>query len=264
MSNEEMALAIQAGETALYAALWVQTRRLLFRMVSGFARKNGELLTRHGLTLEDLQQAAFLALVFAVEQYRPEKGYLLTSYFDLALKKEIRAAFGGGERKRKVDALNHSAALDAPVYDDSDATLGELLPDPFDMEAAAADQAEREALWAAVDRLPGLRGEMIKERYRDNLPLTKVAARHGLSYSKARTENDNALRQLRRDRTLCRVFADRINLYAGTGLGSFKHSGMSSVERAYEWMEQHQEREQLRVLQAEREDLARMLAEKVL
>ena len=105
MSNEEMALAIQAGDTALYAALWMQTRRLLFRMVSGFARKNGELLARYGLTLEDLQQAAFLALVFAVEQYRPEKGYLLTSYFNLALKKEIRAAFGGGERKRKVDAL---------------------------------------------------------------------------------------------------------------------------------------------------------------
>ena len=239
MSNEEMALAIQAGDTALYAALWEQTKRLMFKKVNAFVRRNGELLIRYGLTVEDLYQVAFLALVFAVDQYQPEKGILLISYFNLALKREIQAAFCGGERKQKIDALNRSAELDAPINDNTETTWGELLPDPYDMEEATADKMEREALWAAVDRLPEMRREIIKDHYRDDIPLTKVAVNHGWKYPKAQMEHNKALKQLRQDRTLCGVFADRINFYSGTGLSRFRHAGASSVELAYEWMEQH-------------------------
>ena len=78
MSNEEMAIRIQAGERELLGPLWEQNSGLLYRL----ARRYEGLGRLHGLEYDDLMQCAFLALSRAVEGFQEAKGYKLTAESD--------------------------------------------------------------------------------------------------------------------------------------------------------------------------------------
>lgn len=245
MSNEEMALQIQQGETALYAELWQRNRPLLLKLADACFFKNRELLTRYGLEREDLQQVAFLALVFAVNRYRPENGYKLTSYFDISFKRELAAAFCGGERKSKTDALNMSGDLDEPVAEDSDTTLGELLPDEAaeqafeDVDQADYDRQTAAVLWGCVNELPEPCRGILQKRYRDALSWGDIAEQAGIESKTAVAISRTSCIKLKRNIKIRRAFPERYHVrLSGAGAETFFHTGASIVERTVEWWEQ--------------------------
>lgn len=245
MSNEEMALAIQNGESSDYTDLWERNRPLLLKLANCFFARNKELLARYGLTLDDLQQVAFLALVLAVKAYQPEKGYSLTSYFDISFKRELAAAFCGGERKSKTDALNMSGDLDEPVTDDSNTTFGELLPDEnAELAFDAVDQADYDrqtaaALWECVEDLPPLCRDIIKEYYKNGLSQGAIAKKRGISAQAVAARQRYGCSLLKRKMKMRRTFPERYHVsLAGAGAAAFFHSGASLVERTVERWEQ--------------------------
>ena len=69
MSNEELAAAIRAGERGRIMELWGQVRRFALQQARRWVY-----LGRGGVTLEDLEQAAFLALLDALGGWRAEAG----------------------------------------------------------------------------------------------------------------------------------------------------------------------------------------------
>lgn len=245
MSNEEMALAIQNGESSDYTDLWERNRPLLLKLANCFFARNKELLARYGLTLDDLQQVAFLALVLAVKAYQPEKGYGLTAYFDISFKRELAAAFCGGERKSKTDALNMSGDLDEPVTDDSDTTFGELLPDEAaeqafeDVDQADYDRQSAAVLWECVNELPEPCKEIIYKRYRDALSWGDIAAQTGIKEKTVFATARTGCLKLKRNIRIRRAFPERYHVrLSGAGAGTFFHTGASIVERTVEWWEQ--------------------------
>ena len=114
MSNEELAAAIRAGERGRIMELWGQIRRFALQQ----ARRR-VYLGRGGVTLEDLEQAAFLALLDALEGWRAEAGKFLT-WYGLRLKAAFTAATGQRTQRDRLDPLDRALSLEAPVGDEDD------------------------------------------------------------------------------------------------------------------------------------------------
>lgn len=251
-TNEELALRIQAGDTSLYTQLWAQTEKLLKMMVNSFFRKNEELIHRRGIELEDLEQTAFLALVFAVKAFDPGKELKFTSYLNYALKLEIRAALDGGRRRsRAEDPLNGSASLNQPISgEEDDPPLHEFYPDPAAEAAFNAvddlDEKRRGALllWGAVNELPEISGKVIAARYKEGLSYAETADKYGSTVEEVKSGARRGIAALRKNRKLKAYFSDYINYYRGTGLTAFRNTGTSSVERAVIRMENLKRRHQ--------------------
>ena len=102
MTNKEFAMKVKA-----VPALWEQVRRLCFLILRCFAVGHEENLAAHGVTMEDLEQEAFLAVLDAVEAYTP--GLAFVSY--LAYPIRNRAGALCGLRTRREKPLGHEEPI---------------------------------------------------------------------------------------------------------------------------------------------------------
>lgn len=134
MTNEELALQIRAGERGRITELWARVRRFALwraRRWAAFGR---------GVTVDDLEQEAFIALLDALERWREADGLLLSVYA-LRLKAAFTEATGQRTQRDRLDPLDRALSLDAPLSDDPDAdTLEAVVEDPAG--AAAIEEAE--------------------------------------------------------------------------------------------------------------------------
>ena len=77
MTNEELAKEIQSGDRDKLLDLWAQVKRFAHNLAYKWTvALNG----RGGLSVDDFEQVAFLALLEALEGWRPEGGAFLTWY----------------------------------------------------------------------------------------------------------------------------------------------------------------------------------------
>ena len=92
MTNEELAMKVKAGDREAVPALWEQVRRLCLLILRRFAVGHEENLAAHGVTMEDLEQEAFLAVLDAVEAYTP--GLAFVSYLAYPIRNRAGALCG--------------------------------------------------------------------------------------------------------------------------------------------------------------------------
>lgn len=83
MSNEELVALIQAGERDRLVELWEQVRRFAWKQSRRWLLA---LDGRGGVTHEDLQQCAFLALMAAADSFDPGRGRSFIGWYALHLK----------------------------------------------------------------------------------------------------------------------------------------------------------------------------------
>lgn len=157
MTTNEIAAAVQAGQAGqleLWDAVWRFAHDRAYRWAAAL---NG----LGGVTVEDLDQCAFLALAETLEAWDPERGAFLTLY-GLRLKTAFSEAAGLRTQRTKRDPLQAALSLDAPLTDDSGDpfVLTDIVPDPA-AEAAVDAVAEldfrrrrHEAIEAALAALP--------------------------------------------------------------------------------------------------------------
>lgn len=143
MNNEELATAVQTGQADILV-LWGQVRRFAVQKALRTEQSFG---VRGGVTVDDLVQAAFLALMDALERWKPDCGYAFLSYYGTCLKTAFMACCGMRSKKQDQDPLRGCISLDQPANpDDPDSdTLGNLQPDP-EAELAIEAVAERDRL----------------------------------------------------------------------------------------------------------------------
>lgn len=101
MSNEELAVTAKGGNGEALLTLWAQVRRLAWKFMPRWraAAEAG------GLTSEDLEQVAFLALLRAVAAFDAGRGFRFSSFFTTSLRAEVFAAAGIRTEKRARDTL---------------------------------------------------------------------------------------------------------------------------------------------------------------
>ena len=167
MSNEQLVSMIQGGERDKLVELWQQVRRMVLKEAVRWAAYRS-----NGVEPEDLEQAGFIALMRAVDNFDPTAGTRFSTWYYLVVKDEFRRATGRRTEKQRRDPLDAAVSLDVPITEDSDdISLGDTIPDPG-AEAAMADVDHREdlrrlhaALEAAIVTLPLELQTAIRGRY---------------------------------------------------------------------------------------------------
>lgn len=249
MSNEELAVRIQSGETELYGELWDQVAGLI-KWKANRVMTSLELQRNScGVEFDDLCQCGYLALAAAVADYRPGGGSFNT-LFMYRLKMVFAEATGYRTKRGKHEPLNNAASLDKTVDDETDGTpLGEFVPDPKAAATMAAVE-EREFRWqlheaieAALATIPEPYSEVLRLRHYQGLSLAEVGDIRGVGAERVRQMENKAIRQLRKPSIAChlRPFCD-FDFYCGTGMGAFRNSGISIQERYLLLEEERQER----------------------
>lgn len=167
MSNEELAQAIKIGERDKLLTLWEQVRRFAYQQARRWAAAG-----RGGVTAEDLVQEGFLAMLDALERWRPEAGTFLSMY-SMRLKAAFTLAIGQRTQRDRLDPLQYCLSLETPLTDDDTDlfTLADVLPDPRAAAAVTAieerDLATRrcKAVQEALDTLPEDQRRAVVLRY---------------------------------------------------------------------------------------------------
>ena len=230
--TEALVNAARAGNEADLLALWTSVRRLVYWCINRWIRSWGD---RGGVTAEDLEQAAFVALLQAVQGYEDNAGTFV-AYYVTCVTREFSIASGCRTPKQRRDPLHKALSLDAPLsLDEPDgACLLDIIPDPRDSIADAEDLLFQEELATtirgAVDALPAEQASVVRARYFENTSRAQLATEAGVSATTIRDRERRALTRLRK-RSDLRSFAQELNFYNGTDLARFRITGTSSTER---------------------------------
>ena len=166
MTNEELATLIQSGERDKVLELWKQVRRFALQQANRWAR-----IGRGGVTVADLEQSSFLALLDALERWEPSRGTFLHLY-SIRLKAEFTAATMQRTQRYRLDPLYFCEILEEPLRVDPDVgTLADVTPDPT-AEWAVESVSERDylthrraAVRRALDGLPADQRRAVVLRY---------------------------------------------------------------------------------------------------
>ena len=226
MTNEQLAWNVQNGNRAALTELWGAVRPLLLSMAWKFYQKQGkERCSSHGVTLEDLQQEAFFALCDAVQAYKPEKGYQLTTYLHYATENRFRACMGV---LGKADALNHADRLERPIPGDEEGReQGDSIPDEK-AEAAlfAVDERQEQAhfhnvLEQALGELSVVQGAVLRHRFTRQHTRQQTAQALHITPQEVRREEARALQLLRGKPAVLHLREEALETAAYHGTGWF-------------------------------------------
>ena len=94
-----------------------------------------------------------------------------------------------------------------------------------------------EALWKAVDDLPGNQGDIIRKRYQDGMTLNALGNSMGVTLERVRQEEAKGMRELKKPKTKNEKFKLYYKQYIEpaqfrhVGLSEFNTTWTSSVER---------------------------------
>lgn len=248
MENERLALLSQQGERQALGKLWEGLRPLLFSLAWKFYQKQGkERCSFHGITLEDLQQEAFFALWDAVQAYKPEKGYQLTTYLHYATENRFRACMG---IQGKLDALNHADRLERPIPgDDEGREQGDVIPDEqAERELLNVDEKAEQAhfhnvLEQALGELSVVQGAVLRHRFTRKYTRQQTAETLHITPQQVRREEARALQLLRRKPSVLCLREEILETaaYHGTGWFSWYFERGSVEERIIEQASKNKE-----------------------
>ena len=153
-----------------------------------------------------------------------------------------------GVKREKLHAIQNNArmeqiqSLSAPIGNEGEElTIEDVVASGENVEEDCISRLDRERmkkeLWVAVDSLPVEQAKVVRCRYMDGLTLRETGERQGLSIDRARTINDNALRNLRAP-SRSRKFRAYYEQYLSAapvhhvGVQSFQRTWTSEVEKA--------------------------------
>lgn len=225
MTNEELVLAIQQGDSDKMPKLWTQIERLVSWKANKLINALGD---NCPVEFDDLYNSGYIALCNAVERYDLGRGAFST-YFMLHLKTAFAEATGYRSEKQRRDPLHHASSLDDPVPGTDDMVLGDFIPDGTDLEDDTVEKIWQkelhEALEKALSTLLPTEEQVLRTMYYDGLSLSEVAENIGVTYENAKYLNHKAIGKLRRGeaRKCIEPFIDcRTNFYLHTRVQSYE------------------------------------------
>ena len=203
MTNEQLAIAIQQGDTDKTAELWENICKLLYKLADEIYFKYESRFISSGVTAEDLKQECYFVFLDMVNAYKPEKEYKFTSYAGLQFKCRLRKLLGICNG-RDVVPLNSARSFDVDLTGTEDFTL----LDSLESETAAADfeTAEDNIFnYELAQTLEKMMNDYLTEqqkgviigRFYNNMLLRELGYVYGISNGVVRTDVRNALRILR-------------------------------------------------------------------
>lgn len=235
MTNEEMALSIQAGDNSLLLPLFKQNMGYIHqqaqRWVSAFRHQPD-------VDMEDLEQSAYFAVYNAAMKFDPEKGKYI-SLLNWTLRTAFCEACGVYLERQRQDPVKHALRLDEPIFDDEGyATLADTVADPRDdMEAVEDAMYARyvsDTVRKAVDSLSERQRLCIDMRYFQGKSQKEIGEQLHVSSQRVHQIEWDGLRRLRKGEympELSEIYYGSRDYYKGTGRTAFMRTGTGAPER---------------------------------
>lgn len=235
MSNEEIVLKIQTGETELMEKLWTGVEKFIRKQANKVSHSLG---SGFGIEADDLYQTGYFAVVAAVDTYTADAGSFI-NWLMFYLKTAFAEVTGYRTVKGRRDPLRNSLSLDKPLGEEADSVaFGELIPDP--MAAATMEGVEekqwreqlQEAMEGVLREIPEEQNTVLRQRYYAQQTLAGAAQSLGTTAEEVRKLEGKGLKALRNYKLANRIRPFYyFDCYAATGLGAFRNSGMSIQEQ---------------------------------
>lgn len=244
MTNEELVALIQAGERDKLPELWEQVECFVASRANRLLIAMGDSAATRGLEYNDLYNSGYIALVDAVDSYKPEAGAVFITWFAMRLKTVFAEVGGWRTRRQQRDPLHLAASLDKPIGEEDDGgTVGDLIPDPSAVQAFqdVEEKLYQEQLHAALERALGTLEDdeeaVIRARYYQGRTLEEIGPQGPATAA-------SALKKLRRPQArkeLEQFIEQRTPYYLRVGVQTFQNTGESAVERIFFKREQMRE-----------------------
>jgi len=234
MNVDELAVAIQQGNTDLCAELWQGVKKFVYKEANRYSA-----IPAFASFQEDFYQAGYIAMVVAVEGYEPEKGSFI-NWLALHLKTAFAEATNRQSAKQKSDPLNNAISIYAPAYtEDAETTIADTQIDESasrsfeEVEHRVFISQLHEALESVISGIEKAEREVIQKHYFEGKDAREAAQESG-------TTVQTALRHIRKSKDLqnLKEFVElQTPYYSGTSYAAFERTRSSSVERAVIWRE---------------------------
>ena len=262
MTNEELVVAIQNGQTELMQTLWEQNLRFVQARARAWVRA---FENKAFFDAADLVQQGWFAMLTAVKYFDPNREVKYMTLFSLCLKGEFQRVIGLHSSKRDV-LLFASLSLDSPAFpgDADSVTVADMLPDP-DAERAFADAEDRMTNEHLRETLDNVASDVLDEKHRAvyegllmELRCSDMARDDDVTRARMQQRKESVFEALRSDPRILQLWLDVTGSgetveeiaarYAATpGVNSFNHSGSSSVERAVERIIRNEQQKPLKI-----------------
>lgn len=237
MTNEELVVQIQNGNTDLYIELWENVKGLVVCL----ARDRYNITNwKHGVELDDLVQCGYIALVSAVKYFDASLGWKFTTFLDKTLKTEFASTIGYNRKEPLNSAIRFETPLKGSGEDDEERTFYDILSeetDPTSFEDNIIESVWVEELRAelkkAIAAIPEEQGEMIQLRYGKGLSVDQISKSRGIDPKTIRSLEQKGLHSLRKPQirsALERFVDEETPFYTKWGLHAYNQTGMSAVE----------------------------------
>lgn len=245
MTNEELALAIKAGNQESTAQLWKQCYGFIKDQALKWSRAWSD---RPSFDLDDLMQGGYMGLCAAVEAFEDGRGSFI-NILSYCLKTAFSEVVGCRTAAQKNEPINNAVSLDAPAYNDQDSeiTVADTIACNDPGLDAVDDSMYKKHLSSlvneAVDSLPGRQRSAILGYYIGGKTYKELGEAMNVETSYSGQLVKDGLKRLRTGKyapSLAELLYGEENLYTGTGFGSWKNSGMSVQERSVIWHEQQE------------------------
>lgn len=249
MTNEQLVIAIQQGDTDKTAELWQNSYKWLYNLAYQYYTRLQKRFISSGVTLEDLQQECYFIFLGMVKAYDPEKEYKFTSYADLQFKCRLRVLLGICNGK-DIAPLNSASSFDEKIKGTDDLSLADSVEDKnaaADFETAE-DSIFNHELAATLERmmndyLTHRQKGVIIGRFYNNMRLCDLGVVYGVSNEVIRADERNALRTFRNHKRDLEPFREHFisdHAFKYTSAGSFRERLASSQELIIELMEREE------------------------
>lgn len=235
MTNEEMALSIQAGDTSLLLPLFKQNMGFIYQQ----AKKWEEAFQPHpAYDIEDLQQNAYFAVLEAAQRFDPNKGLYITM-LAYTLKTAFAELCGVRTEAQRKDPVKSPLRIEEPIFDDGGyATLSDTIADPRDDMKAVEDAMYAvyvsDTVRKAVDSLGERQRLCIALRYLDGKTQKEIGEQLHVSSQRVHQMERDGLRRLRKCKytpELSEIYYGSRDYYKGTGRTAYMRTGTSAPER---------------------------------
>lgn len=246
MSNEELAIKIKAGDTALYSVLWEQVKGFIYTAAYRFYTRFTDKCERCGVNQYDLIQSGYFALVDCVNAYKPETGYKLLSFIKYHLMNHFREALGMRTVKGQGEPLNgFYDSLDMEISENGNTLMEEIADqtagEPFEeSEHRVYNEQLREMLDKIMDTaLTDTQRDIIIQRYYQGKTLKETGEMCGKTTERIRQIEHAGLRQMRKPqyKKELQPFVLWCSKFYTGSFGSFKTTQASNTEIIVELIE---------------------------
>lgn len=239
MTNEEMALAVQQGESC--APLWEAVQKLVYMLMWKQYNGKRERCISAGVTLEDLQQEGYIATVQAATAYDPARGFSFNAYLHYTVQNRANALLGLRTARQAREPISNATSLDAPLQGVEDVSIVDTIEDAGayaaieQVEARIDNRQLHDALGKALGEIPHDQAGIIRARYYGGQSVLQTATQMHIPVDKVQAAYSKGMQALRRPRAArhIRPWLDDLRYsygIRGTGVQQYKYTHTSATE----------------------------------